>query len=138
MARTALNDVCLQVLQELIDRAAKFGITEPEHFVFPRHGKNKQFDPTRAMTSWRQAWRALRKAAGSEARVRRETRNSYVTVRVPVCRSGGSGDRNWLIREAASFGTFRDHFASSPLRATARRCCASARRSPPDAGGGAR
>jgi hypothetical protein len=39
MARTALNDVCLQVLQELIDRAAKFGLTEPEHFVFPRHRK---------------------------------------------------------------------------------------------------
>jgi hypothetical protein len=61
-----LNEVCLQVLQELHERAAKFGITDPAHFVFPWHGKTKQFDPTRAMTSWRQAWRALRKAAGLE------------------------------------------------------------------------
>src|SRR3954468_13176486 len=39
-----LNPTCLQVLQELHERAAKFGFTEPTHFVFPWHGRNKQID----------------------------------------------------------------------------------------------
>ena len=59
-----LNPTCLQVLQELHDRAEKFGFTQPSHFVFPWHGRNKQIDPTRAMTSWRGAWRSMRGAAG--------------------------------------------------------------------------
>jgi len=59
-----LNPTSLQVLQELHERAEKFGFKQPSHFVFPWHGRNKQIDPTRAMTSWRGAWRAMRAAAG--------------------------------------------------------------------------
>ena len=37
-----LNPTCLQVLQKLHERAEKFGFTEPAHFVFPWHGRNKE------------------------------------------------------------------------------------------------
>ena len=59
-----LNTTCRDVLQRLHDEAAKLGFTEPDHFVFPWHGRNRKVDPTRGMTSWRSAWRAVRKAAG--------------------------------------------------------------------------
>jgi hypothetical protein len=59
-----LNATCLSVLQELHDTSAKLGFTDPTHFVFPWHGRDKQLDPTKGMTSWRTAWRSLRKAAG--------------------------------------------------------------------------
>jgi integrase len=59
-----LNATCLYVLRDLHDEAAKLGFVNPEHFVFPWHGRNKRLDPTRPMTSWRTAWRSLRKAAG--------------------------------------------------------------------------
>ena len=59
-----LNTTCLEVLGELHDRAAQLGFVEPDHFVFPWHGRNKRLDPTKPMTSWRTAWRAMRKAAG--------------------------------------------------------------------------
>src|SRR4029450_12089524 len=55
---------CLQVLQELQAIATKLGLAQPAHFVFPWHGRNKHHDPTRPMTSWRTAWRSVRKAAG--------------------------------------------------------------------------
>jgi hypothetical protein len=59
-----LNATCLQVLQELHDSAEKLGFTQPGHFVFPWHGRDKKIDPKRSMTSWRGAWRNVRKAAG--------------------------------------------------------------------------
>jgi len=59
-----LNATCLDVLQRLHDDAAKLRFSEPDHFVFPWHGRGRKLDPTRAMTSWRSAWRAMRKAAG--------------------------------------------------------------------------
>ena len=40
------------------------GLAAAEHFLFPWHGQHKRLDPTRPMTSWRTAWRSLRKAAG--------------------------------------------------------------------------
>jgi integrase len=59
-----LNATCLAVLQHLHDQAAKLGFTEPHHFVFPWHGRDRRLDPTRGMTSWRGAWRTIRIAAG--------------------------------------------------------------------------
>lgn len=50
--------------QRLHYQAAALGFTEPTHFVFPWHGREKRIDPSRAMTSWRTAWRSMRKAAG--------------------------------------------------------------------------
>ena len=59
-----LNPTCLAVLKHLHQQAEKLGYVQPEHFIFPWHGRNKRIDPTRAMTSWRSAWRSIRKAAG--------------------------------------------------------------------------
>ncbi len=59
-----LNATCQRVLRSLHDQAAKLGFTQSDHFVFPWHGRAKRIDPTRGMTSWRTAWRSIRKAAG--------------------------------------------------------------------------
>src|SRR5262249_16552376 len=59
-----LNATCLDVLRYLRGQSAALGFAQPEHFVFPWHGRNKKIDPTRGMTSWRTAWRNIRKAAG--------------------------------------------------------------------------
>ncbi len=59
-----LNPTCLHVLQHVHDQAAPLGFTQPDHFIFPWHGRDKRIDPTRAMTSWRTAWRSMRAAAG--------------------------------------------------------------------------
>jgi integrase len=60
----SLTQTCLETLRELHKRAAALGFSEAEHFLFPWHGRDKKLDPTRPMTSWRSAWRSLRKAAG--------------------------------------------------------------------------
>ena len=62
----SLNTACEMALAELHVRANAIGFAEPEHFVFPWHGRDKKIDPTRPMASWRSAWRSLRKAAGLE------------------------------------------------------------------------
>ena len=49
---------------ELYAHAVTLGFTDPDHFVFPWHGRDEQIDPRRPMTSWRSAWRSLRSAAG--------------------------------------------------------------------------
>jgi len=75
-----LNATCLHVLQELRERAAQLGFTEPDHFVFPWHGRAKRLDPTRPLTSWRTAWRLIRKAAGlSDVRFR-DGRHTAITT----------------------------------------------------------
>ncbi len=62
----SLNQRCTAVLKTLHAHASALGFAEPEHYLFPWHGRNKKIDPTRPMTSWRSAWRSLRKAAGLE------------------------------------------------------------------------
>jgi integrase len=59
-----LNPTCLTVLSRLHEQAAKLGFAQPDHFVFPWHGRGKRIDPTKPMASWRSAWRSIRKAAG--------------------------------------------------------------------------
>jgi integrase len=59
-----LNATCIHVVCYLHDKAATVRFAEPDHFVFPWHGRNKRLDPTKGMTSWRTAWRNIRKAAG--------------------------------------------------------------------------
>ena len=59
----SLNDACARALKELHARAKLVGFDDPEHFLFPWHGRDKKIDPSRSMTSWRSAWRSLRKAA---------------------------------------------------------------------------
>ena len=60
----SLNQACLKVLQDLRSRADTVGFADPDHYVFPCHGRDKKIDPTRPMTSWRSAWRSIRKTAG--------------------------------------------------------------------------
>jgi integrase len=52
------------VLTTLWNQARAVGFADPDHFLFPWHGRDKKIDPTRPMTSWKSAWRSLRKAAG--------------------------------------------------------------------------
>ena len=59
----SLNDTCLDALRQLHESAQQLGFSDAEHFLFPWHDQHKVLDPTRPMTSWRTAWRSLRKAA---------------------------------------------------------------------------
>ena len=62
-----LNSVALAAILELRERAKLlFGVLlDPDWYVLPRHtGYKVKPDPTRPMSSWRSAWRSLRKAAG--------------------------------------------------------------------------
>jgi len=61
---TTVNATCLAVLQRLHEQAAAVGFAQPDHFVFPWHGRKNRIDPTKAVTSWRSAWRSMRAAAG--------------------------------------------------------------------------
>jgi integrase len=60
----SLNEACLSALLELYDSVSQLGATQPDHFVFPWHGREQKIDPTKPMTSWRTAWRSIRKTAG--------------------------------------------------------------------------
>ena len=62
-----------ETLARLLERATMLGSIDPKHHLFPaanfRHTNEGQkagsgFDPTRAMKSWRSAWRALTRKAG--------------------------------------------------------------------------
>lgn len=92
----SLNETCLSALLELHERAAKLGFAEPEHYLFLWHGRDKKLDPTRPMTSWRSAWRALRKAAGLEHVRFHDGRHTALT------RLAEKGVADWVIR--AQFG----------------------------------
>jgi len=43
----SLDDACVRALRELWSRTAKLGFNEPDHYVFPWHGRDKKIDPTR-------------------------------------------------------------------------------------------
>jgi integrase len=58
-----LNSVCRQTLAQLRDKTRLVNATEPDHFVFPWHGREQKIDPTRPITSWRSAWRSIRNKA---------------------------------------------------------------------------
>ena len=92
----SLNDTCLEALRELHGRASALGFAEPEHFLFPWHGKNKKLDPMRPMTSWRSAWRSLRAAAGLSHVRFHDGRHTALT------RLAEKGVADWVIR--AQFG----------------------------------
>jgi integrase-like protein len=92
----SLNDVSLQALQELHNRASNLGFTKPEHYLFPSHSLRKELDPTRPMTSWRTAWRSLRRAAGLPQVRFHDGRHTALT------RLAEKGVPDWVIR--AQFG----------------------------------
>jgi integrase len=92
----SLNDTCVEALRELHTRADRLGFSDREHFLFPWHGQRKQLDPTRPMTSWRSAWRSLRKAAGLPHVRFHDGRHTALT------RLAEKGVADWVIR--AQFG----------------------------------
>ena len=66
-SRRSASPICRQTLSQLRAKAKLITAAEPEHFVFPWHGKKQKIDPTRSMTSWRSAWRSIRyKAARND------------------------------------------------------------------------
>jgi integrase len=88
----SLNQACVTALCELHRKAESLGYAEPEHFLFPWHGRDKKIDPTRSMTSWRSAWRSLRRAAGL-ANVRfHDGRHTALT------RLAEAGQPDWVIQ----------------------------------------
>jgi integrase len=92
----SLNDTCVEALGELHAQASRLGFTDPDHFLFPWHGQHRRLDPSRPMTSWRSAWRSLRRAAGLP-RVRfHDGRHTALT------RLAEKGVADWVIR--AQFG----------------------------------
>ena len=92
----SLNETCLEALRELHGRAAQLGFGEGDHFLFPWHGQHRKLDPTRPMTSWRTAWRSLRKAAGLPSVRFHDGRHTALT------RLAEKGLPDWVIR--AQFG----------------------------------
>ena len=88
----SLNQACLTALSELHTRAKELGYAENEHFVFPCHGRNKKIDPTKPMTSWRSAWRSLRKAAGLPYVRFHDGRHTALT------RLAEAGQPDWVIQ----------------------------------------
>jgi integrase len=60
----SLNETCYSALRELYESAAALDATQPEHYVFPWHGREQKIDPTKPITSWRSAWRSMRAKAG--------------------------------------------------------------------------
>ena len=96
--KPSLNDVCRQALANLQAKATLIGAAKPEHYVFPSHitvkngVKLRKIDPTRPMTSWRSAWRSMRKEAGLEGLRFHDGRHTAVTT---LCEKGVP---DWVIQ----------------------------------------
>ena len=88
----SLNDACARALKELNSRAKTVGFNDPEHYLFPWHGRDKKIDPSRPMTTWRSAWRSLRKAAGLDHVRFHDGRHTALT------RLAEKGQPDWVIQ----------------------------------------
>ncbi len=88
----SLNEATARALRELHARAKDVGFDAAEHYLFPWHGRDKKMDPTRPMTAWRSAWRALRKAAGLEHVRFHDGRHTALT------RLAEKGQPDWVIQ----------------------------------------
>jgi integrase len=88
----SLNEATARALRALHTRAADVGFDAAEHYLFPWHGRDKKLDPTRPMTSWRSAWRALRQAAGLEHVRFHDGRHTALT------RLAENGQADWVIQ----------------------------------------
>ena len=60
-----LNTVCRETLSQLRAKALLINAAEPHHFVFPWHGRAQKIDASRPITSWRSAWRSIRRKAAT-------------------------------------------------------------------------
>ena len=59
----SLNSICREVLSQLHAKARLINAVDPEHYVFPWHGRQQKIDATKPITSWRSAWRSIRYTA---------------------------------------------------------------------------
>ena len=73
-----LNRDALSAMRELYRRASAIRGTHSDHYIFPAC-ENGRFDPTTPQTSWRSAWRSLRKAAGIAALRFHDLRHHAIT-----------------------------------------------------------
>jgi integrase len=73
-----LNEDAVIAMRELYRRASGIGGTHSDHCIFPAC-ENGHFDPTTPQTSWRSAWRSLRKAAGIAALRFHDLRHHAIT-----------------------------------------------------------
>jgi integrase len=76
--RLPLNADALDAMTLMIARADKAGHTDPDHFLWCAC-ENYQFDPTKAITTWRTAWRSLVKAAGLPGLRFHDLRHTVIT-----------------------------------------------------------
>jgi integrase len=88
----SLNDACARALRELHSRAKVVGFADTEHYLFPWHGRDKKLDPSRPMTTWRSAWRSLRKSAGLDHVRFHDGRHTALT------RLAEKGQPDWVIQ----------------------------------------
>lgn len=76
----SLNNVCVSALAVLRQSVSEFMCIQPDHYVFPRHTRQKEIDPSRPMSSWRSAWRSILKAAGLQGVRFHDGRHTVVTT----------------------------------------------------------
>lgn len=61
-----LTDTATYALERLLERAADRGCAEPDHYLIPHRADTRgeqKFDPTRPVSHWNTAWRAMRREA---------------------------------------------------------------------------
>jgi len=75
-----LTNEALKSVLKLIDRALSLNATKPDHFLFPfLPRKEKVYDPTKPVGSWRKAWRKLTVAAGVPGFRFHDLRHTFIT-----------------------------------------------------------
>lgn len=58
-----LNQTCKNALSSLYTAAKAVNAADPDHYVFPSHKGGRKIDPSKPITSWRTAWRSIRRKA---------------------------------------------------------------------------
>lgn len=79
LRRVVLTNDSVKALLKLLDRAATFGATRPEHFLIPAKVKGG-YDPTTPTKGWRTAWRSLRKDARLGKFRFHDLRHTFITM----------------------------------------------------------
>lgn len=95
----SLNPVCAEALASVALPGREAG-----DYVFPWHGRDREVDPARPMTSWRTAWRSLRAAAGLKHVRFHDGRHTALTTLAEA------GQPDWVIQ--AQMG----HVSSAMMR----------------------
>lgn len=76
----SLNAICVESLASLRRAAQSINAAEENHFIFPWHGREQKIDPTKPMSSWRTAWRSMRKEAGLTTARFHDGRHTAITT----------------------------------------------------------